>query len=184
MKYRTIKYCLLTFFGLLTIERYINFGDYCTGMPDGLAWIFFWFIFLIALLIYIGIDIYKKKFDKYVLIILFLFLGLNVSLTPIIEFVSTRNIYLNGNIEKDNSRDKHIQLYKDNRFKLDIKYVEWTCFFKGEYLIKQDSLILIKERLIQDTDSSFTYKYKIDLKNKILIPSIEFDTIKITRIND
>lgn len=173
----------MSFFGLLTIKRYINFGDYCTGMPDGLAWILFWFIFLLAFSIFIGIDLYRKKFDKYVLMVFFLVLVTNMGLPSLLEWISFRNTYLNG-IVKTTYREKEIEFYKNNEFTIRIPEYEWTCFLKGEYLIKGDSLILTKERLIQETDSSFTYKYKIDLKNKILIPSKEFDTIKITRIND
>ncbi len=185
MNYKTIKYCILVFLGLLTIKRHIHFGDYCTGMPDGLAWILFSFLFLLFVIIYFIIDIYRKKFDKYVVIIFTIVVALNIGSLTIFESVFSKSIYLKGIIQKEDYRDKHIELYKNKTFKIEIKEIEWSCYFKGEYEIKKDSLILSKENLSEETEYHFTKKYRIDLKNQVLIPfEKEFDTIKITNTND
>lgn len=66
-----------------------------------------------------------------------------------------------------------------------MKELEWSCYLQGKYKIRKDSLILIKENLSSETDNYFTNNYKIDLKNKVLLPyKKEFDTIKITQSND
>lgn len=185
MNYKTIKYCILIFLGLLTIKRHIHFGDYCMGMADGLAWILFTFLFLLFIIIYLLIDIYKKKFDKYVLIIFTLVVALNVVSLTIFESIFSKKIYLKGIIANSNYHDKYIELYDNKTFKIEIKEIEWSCYLKGKYEIEKDSLILLKENLNTETDYHFTKKYKIDLKNQILIPSErEFDTIKISQKND
>lgn len=114
MIYKTIKYCILIFFGLLTLKRYIHFGDYCTGMPDGLAWILFSFLFLLSVIIYLLIDIYRKKFDKYVLIIFTIVVTLNIGSLTILESIFSKNIYLKGILQTSNYREVHRVIRKQD----------------------------------------------------------------------
>lgn len=151
----------------------------------GLAWVLFSFLFLLSVIIYFIIDIYRKKFDKYVLIIFTLVVALNIGSLTIFESIFSIYIYLKGIIANSNFHDKYIELYKNKTFKIEIKEIEWSCYFQGDYEIKNDSLILTKENLSSETEHNFTKKYKIDSHNKVLIPyEKEFDTIKIIQSND
>ncbi|HEU4496993.1 MAG TPA: hypothetical protein VFR70_08075 [Flavobacterium sp.] len=185
MNYRAVKYCVLAFFGLLTIKHYIHFGDYCTGVPDGFAWILFCTLFILSAIGYFLIDICKKKFDKYVLIIFAIAAFLNIASLALPESVFSKKIYLKGIIEKESSRDRNIELYKNKTFKIKVAEIEWNCYFIGKYETKNNLLILTKEDISQKTGNYFTNKYKIDIKNQVLIPlEKEFDTIKLIQEND
>ncbi|TRX22072.1 hypothetical protein [Flavobacterium franklandianum] len=73
---------------------------------------------------------------------------------------------------------------ENESFVITIKEVEWTCYKKGNYEIKDNILTLKKDNLIQETDSLFTYKYKTDSKKKVLIPLEKgFNTITIKLSN-
>lgn len=177
MKNKYIKYGILLFLGFLTIKKNIHFGDYCTGMPDGIQWLFFCFIFIIAVIILIRIK--ENKYDPKIYWIVLITIVLNFTIKPAIEVISNKKLFLVGTIDNI-GRNKQISLNDNNSFNIELQEVEWTCYKKGKYEIKENILILKKDNLIQETDSFFTYKYKIDLKKKILIPLERgFNTITI-----
>ncbi|MES2544143.1 MAG: hypothetical protein V4548_04605 [Bacteroidota bacterium] len=80
--------------------------------------------------------------------------------------------------------DKSLILNKNQSFIIEMRENHWSCYKKGNYRIKDSILTLVKDSLIEETDNIFTYKYKIDLKNKVLIPVEKgFDTITIKSSN-
>lgn len=179
MKRNAIKYLILVFLGFLTLKKNIHFGDYCSGMPDGIQWIFFCLLFIIAVIILI----IKNKYDSKIYLIVVIIVILNFTTKPTIDFFSNKNITLIGNLNNQN-RSRIITLFENKTFEIKIRSIEWSCFYKGNYEIVNDLLILKKENFIEETDSLFTYKYKIDLKNKVLIPlEKRFNTITIESIN-
>ncbi|QBN20127.1 hypothetical protein [Flavobacterium nackdongense] len=165
-----IKYGILSFLGLLTIKMYIHFGDYCSGMFEGLIWLFLCFIFILSSIVIVVYDLIKRKFDYkiYIIILIVFLLNLFFITQPLDESENNKDAVLIGYV--DHFYDKQITLNENESFVITIKQVEWTCYKKGNYEIKDNILTLKKDNLIQETDSLFTYKYKIDLKNKVLIP--------------
>lgn len=167
VKNNYIKYGILSFLGLLTIKTSIHFGDYCDGMFQGLLWMFLCFIFILASIIIVVYDLVKRKVDYKVFIIISIILIYNY-----LEFKlpnNNKDAVLIGLLDNSNN-DRIITLNQNNSFVIKIQEIEWACYKKGDYEIKDNILTLKKDNLIPETDSLFTYKYKIDLKNKVLIP--------------
>ena len=167
MKNNYIKYGTLSFLGLLTLKFYIHFGDYCSGMFEGLFWMFFCLIFIVAAIIIVIYDLVKRKFDYKVFIIISIIFICNYLQFNRID--DNKDAVLIGSVDKF-ERNKQITLNENKSFIIKIQEIEWACYKKGDYEIKENILTLKKDNLIQETDSLFTYKYKIDLKNKVLIP--------------
>lgn len=169
MTYKIIKYGLLFILSLLTLTMNIHFGDYCSGMPDGLLWLFLCFLFIVAFLIFIGIDSYKKKFD-YKMIILFIITAvLNYNINSISDAITNSQLKMRGVFE-DGYHSNDILLFNDGTFKMQIREIEWSCYYYGNYTIENEILILEKDNLQQDSNNSLTNKYTIDLEAKKLIP--------------
>lgn len=176
-----IKYGILSFLGLLTLKMNIHFGDYCFGAPDLIQWLFFSFIFILASIIIIVYGLIKNKSDSKIYLIISTVILLNLfSIT--LQFNKPddkEDALIIGSVDNFD-RDKQIILNENRSFIIMIKEVEWTCYKNGDYEIKDNILTLKKDNLTQETDSLFTYKYKIDLKNKVLIPLEKgFNTITI-----
>lgn len=178
-----IKYGILSFLGFLTIKKNIHFGDYCTGMPDGMLWLFFSFIFIIVSIIIVVRNKIKRKVNSKIYIIITIVILLNLFFT-ILQFNKLGNdkdVVIIGSVDKRNSE---LVLNENKSFIITLQQPEWACYKKGDYKIKDNILTLKKDNLIQETDSLFTYKYKIDLKNKVLIPLEKgFNTITIQSTN-
>ena len=164
---------------------HIHFGDYCFGAPDVIQWFFFSFIFILASIIVVVYGLIKKKSDSKIYIIITIVILLNL-LFIILRFNKNDNnkdAVLIGTVDNFED-DKQITLNENNSFIIKIQEIEWACYKKGDYEIKDNILTLKKDNLIQETDSLFTYKYKIDLKNKVLIPLEKgFNTITIQSTN-
>ena len=178
-----IKYVILSFLGFLTIKKNIHFGDYCSGMPDGIQWLFFCFIFIITSIIIVVRNEIKGKTDSKIYIIITIVFLLNLLFTYLQfnKLDDNKDAVLIGFVDKRSSK---IDLNENKSFVITLQQPEWSCYKKGEYEIKDNILTLEKDNLIQETDSLFTYKYKIDIKNKVLIPLEKgFNTIIITSTN-
>lgn len=180
-----IKYAILFFLGFLTIKNNIHFGDYCFGAPDAIQWFFYSFIFVIVSIIIVVYSLVKRKIDSKIYIIISIVILLNL-LFITLQFNKTddnKDAVLIGHIDNFEN-NKQITLNENNSFVIKIQEIEWACYKKGDYEIKDNILTLKKDNLIPDTDSLFTYKYKIDLKNKVLIPFEKgFNTITIQSTN-
>ncbi|MBX9807744.1 MAG: hypothetical protein K2X95_08090 [Flavobacteriaceae bacterium] len=176
-----IKYGILSFLGLLTIKMSIHFGDYCEGIPQGLLWMFLCLIFSIASIIIAIYDLIKRKFDYKVFIIISIVFIYNYLQFNIPD--NNKDTVLIGLLDNSNN-DRKITLKENKSFVIKIQELEWSCYKKGDYEIEDNILTLKKDNLIPETDSLFTYKYKIDLKNKVLIPLEKgFNTITIKSTN-
>ena len=123
----------------------------------------------------------KKKVDYKVLIIISIVFIYNYLQFNIPD--NNKDAVLIGQLDNFNN-DRIITLNKNISFVIKIQELEWACYKKGDYEIKDNILTLKKDNLIQETDSLFTYKYKINLKNKVLIPLEKgFNTITIESTN-
>jgi hypothetical protein len=177
-----IKYGILSFLGLLTFKFYIHFGDYCSGMFEGLLWMFFCLIFIVVSISIVIYDLIKRKFDYKVFIIISIIFIYNYLQFNRID--GNKDAVLIGLLDNSNN-DRILTLNKNETFVIKIQELHWSCYKKGDYEIKDNILTLEKENLIQETDSLFTNKYKIDLKRKALIPLEKgFNTITIQSTNN
>lgn len=181
MNNKHIKHGILIFLGFLTIKMNIHFGDYCFGAPDVIQWLFFSFIFIVVSISVVIYELIKRKNNSKTYIIISIVILLNLIFITL-QFNKTdenKDTILIGHID-DLENDKQITLNENKSFIIKIQKIEWSCYKKGDYEIKDSILILKKENLIPETDSIFTYKYKIDLKTKRLIPLEKgFNIIKI-----
>jgi hypothetical protein len=176
-----IKYGILSFLGLLTLKMHIHFGDYCEGIPQGLLWMFLCLIFILASIIIVIYDLIKRKFDHKVFIIISIIIIINYLQHNRID--DNKDAFLIGYFDEFGNV-KQLILNQNKSFVIKIQDVERACYKKGIYEIKGNILTLEKENLIPETDSLFTYKYKIDLKNKVLIPLEKgFNTITFQSTN-
>jgi hypothetical protein len=176
-----IKYGILSFLGLLTLKLYIHFGDYCSGVFEGLLWMFLCLIFIVASIVIVIYDLIKRKFDYKVFIIISIIFIYNYLQFNRID--DNKDAVLIGLLDNSNN-DRILTLNENENFVIKIQELEWYCYKKGDYEIKDNILTLKKDNLIPETDSLFTYKYKIDLKNKVLIPLEKgFNNITIQSTN-
>jgi hypothetical protein len=185
MKNNYVKYVILSFLGFLTVKRHIHFGDYCSEIPDGIQCLFFCFIFIVTSITTVVYDVIKSKIDYKVFVIISIIILLNLIfliLSPI-DTVGNKEAVLKGSVDNI-ERNKQITFNKNKSFIIELHEIEWTCYKKGDYEIKDNILTLKKDNLIKETNSLFTYKYRIELKNRILIPLEKgFNTITIDSTN-
>jgi energy-coupling factor transporter transmembrane protein EcfT len=179
-----IKCGILSFLGLLTLKMNIHFGDYCFGAPDVIQWFFYSFIFILASIIIVVYGLIKKKSDSKIYIIISVVILLNLFFIALqFNKLDDKDAALIGTVNTI-GRNREIILNENKSFVIILQQPEWACYQKGNYEIKENILTLKKDNLIQETDSLFTYKYKIDLKNKVLIPLEKgFNTITIKSTN-
>ncbi|NJM80604.1 MAG: hypothetical protein HC854_15110 [Flavobacterium sp.] len=80
---------------------------------------------------------------------------------------------------KKNLKLVFLILYNDNTFEATHNYADFSCTYVGDYEIKQETLVLLRNTIITDTDSLFTYKYKFNSPKSKLIPfSNKFELIE------
>lgn len=169
MNYKIVKYSSLLFLSLWTLKMNIHFGDYCSGMPDGILWFFLCIVFVVAFLIFLGIDIYKKKFDYKILIIFMVTIFSNYNINSFSDYITNGKLKMKG-VYEEGYHSNEILFFKDGTFKMKMTEIEWSCYYYGNYSIKNNLLMLEKANLIVDSDNTLTNKYLIDLKAKKLIP--------------
>jgi len=176
---------ILLTLGIFMVKSIILFGDGCKDQGDGFLFIFLTICYLISfILIQIRSGIKKNRNEEHynftpLVITLFLFIAVFLSFNQD-SFESTT-------ILKANSIKHHtLNLRKNSTFKIQIRFVEASCFNKGKYLIKEDTIILLDENIENKTDSIFYNKYLINRKLNLLYPvdkrRIVQDSMKILTI--
>jgi len=69
------------------------------------------------------------------------------------------------------SPNRHsLTLWKSNTFKIQMREIEWSCFYKGIYKIDGDTLSLARNDIQSITDSIFSNTYLIDHSKGLLYP--------------
>lgn len=134
--------------------------------------VFFLLLFLI-LSISNGIQVFKKKakFD-FLLILIFLFFVITESLLMQLDHKKfwLKSIWVGSIQFEDRPKSGVLFLYKNNSFEATHNYADFSCTYLGDYEIKQDTLVLLRNTIISDTDSLFTNEYKFNAPKSKLIP--------------
>ncbi len=191
MKKNLLKYGILSFFGIAMIYQFIPIGDYCSGLLNGLNFLFFGGLLILTFLIITIRDLLKlfKKRQRFDFIPLFLILLFGVVTYSLIgleneKFWTKRTLV--GIIEVYGTpKSGTLKLYKNGSFGATYHKADYSCTFQGNYDMKNDTLCLNRKELNELTEKVFTTEYIIDQKNNILKPTNEsFKTIEIKTITE
>lgn len=146
MKRKTIHIFLILLL-IIGIKQCIHFGDYESGMVQGLLLLFVFSIFFILFLMLLIFDLYKlikfkKRFDFIPSILASLFLAL-------IWFGSTNNdnpyfwkkAFYKGELYSEDN-DGEIYLFKNGTFAFKIRHIEYVSTISGDFKTQNDTLKL------------------------------------------
>jgi hypothetical protein len=172
---------ILFIIGAFILKTRIKTGDGCQGMMEGIQFIFFFAVYILTLFIILAYSIFKylkteTDFNFYplwttVIVILCVFFSFNID-----KFEDP--IRLQAEINKSDGHN--LILNENGKFKITLRATEWSCFYKGEYHVKNDTLILSRPDIQTLTDSIFADKYLIDVNKKMLFPLDRSDFLKDT----
>jgi heme/copper-type cytochrome/quinol oxidase subunit 2 len=165
---------ILLFIGGLIIKTRIVFGDGCQGMADFIFFFFLTIIYIITLIIIVAIYTIKY-FNKKETFNYFPLLTTLIVIIPIYlsfqlnKYESPTTLY--AKTQDSNRRIPcSLTLRKNQTFEIQMREIEWTCYYKGNYKIKDDTLFLLRNDIEIKTDSLFTNKYLMDDNKKLLYP--------------
>lgn len=144
---RRLIHVILILLLLIGIKQCIHFGDYESGMAQGLLLLFVFSIFFVIFSILLIVDLYKlirfkKRFDFIPLLLLFLF-----SITFWFGFAKNekpffwKKEFYKGEIYSLDCNDK-LFLYKNGTFAFEIQFVEHKNIVCGKFKILNDTLKL------------------------------------------
>ena len=179
MKYKITKYGLLIVLGIIAVYQIfpIRIGDYCEGVINGIAFMFFGSLFLCCFLIFLLIDLVrtmkkKIKFDYIPCVFLCVFIAINLLSFQFKNDKFWTETILIGNVvlDEDLFSNEQLILYKNKTFSIKTQYIASNCTRQGKYSIKQDTLILKRNDLSKLTDNLFCTKYLIRQTDSTLIP--------------
>ena len=160
---------VLLILGVFMIKSIVLVGDGCKSQGDGFLFILLTICYLIIFIIIqiISIIKLKKNEGKYNFIPLIITLCLFV----LLPLAFNQESFESPTIIKANTNRHHtLYLRKNNTYKIQIRYVEASCFYKGTYIINKDTIILLDENIKNKTDSAFYNKYLINKKLNLLYP--------------
>ncbi|NHN27548.1 hypothetical protein FIA58_017855 [Flavobacterium jejuense] len=179
MKSKSLKYIALIVFGILLIKNYFPFGDYCKGFIQGLQLILFGGIFVLLFSILTVVNLFQvfKKRAKFDIVPMLIFILFSMSLIFLME-LDHKKFWVKstwkGSIQfEDRPQSGMLFLYKNNTFEATHNYADFSCTYVGDYEIKQDTLLLIRETIITDTDSLFANVYVFNTNKTKLIPILQ-----------
>lgn len=160
---------ILLIIGVLIAKTQILFGDGCYGLPDAIQFIILFIIYILVLLAVLIISIFnyfKKKVSfNYSPVITTFIVGIIVFLAFNSSIFESSTLYY-ATTYKHNT----LTLRNDNSFTLKLKELEWNCYYKGKYKLKNDTLFLLRSDIQNITNNLFTDKYLFDKSKKILFP--------------
>ncbi len=171
--------------GFFMVRCILLIGDGCKDQGDGFLFIFLAIFYLISFIILQIQSIFKiyKRNEKYNFMPLIITLLLIVAVTLSFYQESFESTTL---LKAKSIKHHTLNLRKNNTFKIQIRYVEASCFFTGNYQINGDTLILLDENIENETDYAFYNKYLINKKMNLLYPvenrRLIQDTMKILTI--
>lgn len=185
-KIKLIQYLLLIFLGIAMNYHFIPIGDYCRGLLGALYLFFFGSLFLIVFAIIISINLYKKiknkkKFDIIPMLI-FVFFGLMLFGLLKLNYHKfwTQKVLVGVISYQDKPNSGILKLYANSTFDVTLSTADYSCTYVGIYEFRQDTILLLREDLENETDKLFTSRYIISEAEKILKPlDEEFSEIEI-----
>jgi len=188
MTYRKIKYVFLLGLIFLNLHLLIPFGDYCSGFAEVLLYILFGGLFFLTFLMFSTIDLVRKikkkvKFDFIPVFLLIFFLTANWIVLTRENRKFWKKAELEGVFEINDEQVAKLILYNNGTFDVVVSYIESNCVYSGRYLIQNQNLTLKRSDLEEQTNMTFTTKYRIDLQGSLLLPfDSTFERIKIEKL--
>jgi hypothetical protein len=168
------SYFILIFLALLPFYKLFHFDDYCFGDEDLLLVAALTIVFIIALITIVFNDLYTISFGKELfnfkpliiggIFFIVLFLGLKLH-----DKSFFKNEFQSFKIQEKEPNDVEMKLFGDATFELKTSFSNYSCYKKGTYIYKKDSLFLYitnKNYKESSIDSIYIY-YK---KEKLLNP--------------
>jgi hypothetical protein len=165
---------VLLILGLLIANTQVVIGDGCQGMMGFLAFCFFGVIYtaiLIVVVILSANKYYTKKepFNYYPIITtgvvaILVYFAVNAD-----KYESSTAIYAQAKNQRMRFGSS-LTLRKNETFKITMQEIEWACYYKGDYKIANDTLLLSRNDIPNRTDTVFTNKYLIDKGKGFLFP--------------
>jgi hypothetical protein len=146
MKYFRKYFSSLTLavIGGYIIRLNIHFGDYCTGVPDGIKLAFLFLIFFTVFSIIVIRDLYISKmritkFNFWPVYTVFAFFTIFILMSWLKGKLNESRVILTANMK---SYPYRLNLLKDRSFSLNERYIEMTCYYFGNYAWEKDTLTL------------------------------------------
>jgi hypothetical protein len=154
-------------------------GGNCGGIGNTYLFILASFVYLLALVVILTISIAqlimkKQRFNFFPLITTAILLAI-LFITPAIQNWMESPAVLYAQVDGEH-KQYGLELKKNHSFEMQVGTIEYGCTYKGDYVLKGDTIILSKNYIIE-TDSMFTDKYVIDKTNQTLYPIKKNKTI-------
>lgn len=160
------RYIFLIFIALLPLFKLIHSNDYCFGVADLLLIAAIGVVFFIAFMVILFYNLYKVSLKRELFNIrpVIIFVVFGISLFFGLKY-HDKNIFKTKKekfVTKENTLPKsELILFTDKTFELKNIKTEYTCFIKGNYLKKGDTLLfsnfdtsneILEEKLIVKQD--------------------------------
>jgi hypothetical protein len=147
----------------------------CFGMPDGLIKLFLWCVggLYFGAVLFICLKKYAKDENAFELSPLFIPVGIWLvyqMITILSNTAQNKPVLMAYLTPQENYSDKTLVLHEDQRYRVEIRYVEASCIYSGQYQLTNDTLHLEK-KVIDQTGQALHQTYL--LKNTYLIPLID-----------
>jgi len=165
---------LLLIVGGLLVKTQFVIGDGCSGMGDGILFVLLVFAYSISFLIIMVISIvkyikHKGKFNFFPVLITLIVVTV-VFFSAYSDKFESKTIFYAEMKPKGHTGRNSLTLRKNHTFKIIVGHIESVCYFKGNYILKGDTLKLLKDNIQEKTDSTFADQYIIDKNKKNMHP--------------
>ncbi len=163
---------ILLVIGGLIIKTQVLIDESCQGFIEGIWLLFLCVIYLVALVVILMVPFFQSSKQN----IPFNFLPLVTTLLIIVSFYAFASDKFDSStkilaiMDDKGGMGKHILKLKENgSFVIQMREIEWSCFYKGNYNLIHDTIVL--NRNVQSlTHSLFSDKYLIERSGKYLLP--------------
>lgn len=158
-------------------------------MPDGFIKLLLWCVGVVyfGIILFVCLNKYAKDKNAFELSPLFIPVGIWLvykMMTTLSNTAQNKPVLMAYLNPQEDYSDKTLILHEDQRYQVEIRYVEASCIYSGHYQLTNDTLHLEK-KIIGQTDQAFSQAYL--LKNTYLIPLIDgkasMDTSLYLKIN-
>lgn len=174
---KTIKRLLssipLFIIGAVIVRQLISIGDDCTGWGSSMIIYFSFLCYTVLLSAIVIVSLFqslrhKSAFNFYPLITTLIVLAAIIIAFNADEFKSPLKLHASSQPRHDISYG--LTLRENGRFVAAVNSFELSCFYKGKYEIKNDTLRLLRTDIQAVTEDAISPIYLIDRKKKLLYP--------------
>lgn len=166
------RYILLILIALLPIYKFIHLDDYCFGDEDLVVVSAFVVLFFIAFIVILFDNLYsisvQKELFNFRPIIIAVFYGLGFFL--FLKYHEKNVLKNSGGVYNIRSAERklvQVTIFTDNTFEVKKEGINESCFNRGSYKIKKDTLFLSFNK--KDNYPTDTI-YQLNKKEKLLFP--------------